>query len=195
MRSFVVPSARAAALAFVLVAASALSACAQKVLVKAPVGARVTLGDVEDEPVPEEGLEVRVAPGLSPVPYVVEDSRGRQEGTLERTDVGWGWIAAGATAAVCCTPGLVVGAACLANPALAPAALGCLVTQTPAPCCAVLAAPSWATLLAGGGGALLGLSPLSLALLAERLPDEVVLDVERADHPADNPAEDPGVAF
>ena len=154
----------------------ALSACSQKVLVKAPPGARVTLGDVEEEPVPEEGLRVEVPPGLAPVPFVVEDEGGRREGVLEREEVGWGWIAAGVTAAVCCTPGLVLGAACLANPALAPAALGCLVAQTPAPCCAVLASPSWATVIAAGGASLLGLSPLSLALLAEKLPDEVRLD-------------------
>lgn len=158
--------------------AVALSACSQKVLVKAPPGARVSLGDVEDEPVPEEGLRVQVGPGLSPVPFVVEDERGRREGALERSDVGWAWVAAGVTAAACCAPGLVVGAACLANPAFAPAALGCLVTQSPAPCCAALAAPSWATVIAAGGGALVGLSPLSLALLAEELPDEVTLESE-----------------
>lgn len=171
MRPLVVTAACALALA--------LSACSQKVLVKAASpGARVTLGDVEGEPVPEEGLAVEVEPGLSPVPFVIEDERGRREASLERSHVSWAWVAAGVTGAACCAPGLVLGAACLANPALAPAALGCLVAQSPAPCCAALAAPSWATVIAAGSGALVGLTPLSLALLAEKLPAEVVLEGE-----------------
>ncbi len=153
------------------------SGCAQKVLVKTPQpGARVTLGAVQDEPVTEEGVRVKVPPGLSPVPFVVEDERGRREGVIERTEVQWAFVAAGVVAAACCAPSLVAGGACLANPALAPAAVGCAIAASPAPCFAVLAAPSWATVPLAGAGGLLGLSPLALALLSEQVPDEVVLE-------------------
>lgn len=167
----------------------ALSACSQKVLVRASdPDARVSFGDAEGEPVPEEGLRVEVEPGLSPVPFVVEGEAGRREGVVERTEVDWAWVGAGVTAAACCAPSLVAAGACLANPALAPALVGCVVAVSPAPCCATLAAPSWATVLAAGSGALLGLTPLSLALLSERVPDEVVLDEALAEGSPEAPA-------
>lgn len=159
------------------VVALSLSACSQKVLVKTEAAdARVTLGDVENEEVPPDGVRVKVPPGLSAVPFVVEDARGRREGVIERSEVQWAWIAAGVAGAACCAPALVLGGACLANPALATASVGCLIAQSPAPCCAVLAAPSWATVPVAGGGALLGLTPLSLGLLSEQVPDKIVLD-------------------
>lgn len=177
MRSHVVAS--------LCLAALALSACSQKVLVKtSDPGARVTVGDAEAEPVPDDGLRVKVAPGLSPVPFVVEDEQGRREGVIERSEVDWTWVGAGVTAAACCAPSLVAAGACLANPALAPAIVGCVVATSPAPCCATLAAPSWATVIAAGSGALVGLTPLSLALLSERVPDEVVLEGSAPDAPA-----------
>lgn len=153
------------------------AACSQKVLVKASTpGARVSVGDLESEEVPEEGVRVKVAPGLSAVPFVVEDDGNRREGVIERTEVQWGWIAAGVAGALCCVPALAFSGACLANPALAAATVGCLITQSPAPCCAALAAPSCATVPLAGTGAVVGLAPLSLGLLAEQVPEEVVIE-------------------
>jgi hypothetical protein len=153
-----------------------LAGCAQTVTVRTePPGAKVRLGEGELEPIPKEGARAKVPRGVSDVPWSLEREGVTVRGVVERSRISWGWVAAAVGGALCCTPPLALGGACMANPGLALAAAACVSSSSPVLCCAALASPSWATVPLASLGALVGLSPLSLALLAETVPEELVL--------------------
>jgi hypothetical protein len=156
----------------------ATAGCAQTVRVKTePPGAAVTLNDVTLGPVDQRGREVQVKPGNAPVTWEAEHDGAKADGEIARSEIEWLWVVAGVGAAAVCAPALAIGGVCLANPAVALAALSCALGTGPTVCLSVAATPGWLTVPLGAAGAAIGLSPLGLAVFAQRVPDEVVLTV------------------
>jgi hypothetical protein len=165
-----------------LVSLSLPMGCAQTVHVRAqPADADVTLNDVTLGSVGAAGRDVEVQPDVAPLRWELDDDGTKSRGEIARTEVEWLWVAAGIGAAAVCAPALALGGVCLANPAAVLAFVGCFVSVSPSVCLSVAASPGWLTVPLAGLGFAFGLSPLGLALAAQRVPDEIVLPPDRVE--------------
>jgi len=154
------------------------SGCAQTVSVRTdPALSTLRLNDTDLGAVPDEGREVDVRPSMDPLRYVVEKDGERREGVIERGEIDWLWVGLGIGGVFLCAPTLALAGACLANPALAVAMLGCVFGGNLAACASVLATPAWLTLPVAGLGFGVGLTPFVAVLFAARVPDELVFSI------------------
>jgi hypothetical protein len=160
----------------VLVLASLAAGCSEKVLVRTdPPGAALRVGEQDLGPLPPEGKEIEVPSGFGGVPVELKVGDQAWPVDLPRDRLNWWLVAAGVGGMLCCVPSLAAAGLCLANPALVPAALGCVLGGGNVfICCGALAQPSWCTLPFGAAGALIGATPATALLFAGRPAPEVV---------------------